>query len=52
MNTAFEFPGLPSERKRPYDWRRECPDIVARLFPPVVGAGRGHLLLSRKLLRR
>lgn len=27
--------------ERPFDWRRDCPDDVARAFRPVAGRGRG-----------
>ncbi len=30
---------------RPFDWSRDCPDAVGlRLWPAVVGTGRGELL--------
>ena len=30
--------------ERPYDWRRDCPEDVVRVFPPVAGTGRGEEL--------
>lgn len=29
---------------RPFDWRKDCPDDVARRYPAVVGTGRGEPL--------
>lgn len=26
---------------RPFDWRRDCPEDVAKRWPPVAGKGRG-----------
>lgn len=30
--------------QRPFDWARDCPDAVGRVFLPVVGTGRGEVL--------
>lgn len=30
--------------KRPFDWRKDCPEDVARSFRPVAGKGRGKEL--------
>lgn len=29
--------------RRPFDWSRECPELV-RQWPPVVGTGRGEVI--------
>lgn len=29
---------------RPFDWRKDCPEDVARAFRPIVGQGRGKEL--------
>lgn len=28
---------------RVFDWAKDCPDVVMRVFPPVVGIGRGEV---------
>lgn len=28
---------------RIFDWAKDCPDIVMRVFPPIVGEGRGEV---------
>lgn len=37
---------------RLFDWRRDCPDDVARRFPPIAGKGRGQLLKEQEALRK
>lgn len=29
---------------RVFDWAKDCPDVVMRVFPPVVGTGRGEVI--------
>lgn len=29
---------------RPFDWRRDCPEDVAKVWPPVAGKGRGKVV--------
>lgn len=36
---------------RPFDWTLDCPADVTRHFPPLVGAGRGHVMQEGTTLR-
>lgn len=31
--------------RHPFDWMRDCPgDVGVRLWPPIIGAGRGEVM--------
>ena len=53
--TAFQFRKLAAATlagpPRIFDWAQDCPDAVGRVFPAIVGTGRGHVVEPFRCIR-